>query len=114
MPGPIRRPPNRPPTMIITDAAVTLYERAKKLIASGKEDAPELRDISYQLGAELKMRPWATDVLDTLGYSKPPEWEPDGDDWWRSAGLRDQLEQVLRERRKARREPNGAPDQPPG
>src|SRR5262249_45916327 len=52
MPGPIRRPlahPVRAP--VITDAAVTLYERGKRLLKrpETEENESELRDVSYQL-----------------------------------------------------------------
>jgi hypothetical protein len=105
MPGPIRKPLAHPAhATMITPAAIELFARGKRIIASGKEEerASELNEICYQLEVELKMRPWMTAPLDTLGFSKPQEWE-DASDWWRSAGVCDELEAALKAKRKAER-----------
>jgi hypothetical protein len=117
MPGTRRTPIGRTSIPVISPEAVTLFERGKRLIARGDEDAPALRDISLQLAMELKLRPWMTCPLDTLRYSEPAEGmdtEREREDWYRSAGIRDQLEAALKARRRAEREARkkAAPDQP--
>jgi hypothetical protein len=105
---------------VISPEAITLFERAKRLIARGEWDAPALRHVSLRLAMELKLRPWMTCPLDTLRYSEPTEGMDtplEIEDWHRSAGIRDQLEAALKARRRAEREarekaagaaPNGA------
>jgi hypothetical protein len=93
---------------VISPDAITLFERGKRLIARGDYDAPALRDISYQLAVELKLKPWlCCPLVDCVGYSEPAEWmdsDREREDWFRSAAIRDQLEQALKARRKAERE----------
>jgi len=96
-----RTPIHRSPFPHITPTAVSLYERAKRLIARGNEDAPALRDISYELAVELKLKPWMVCPLDTLGFTAPSPWE--GDSWWQAAALADELEEALKARREAAR-----------
>ena len=105
----------------ITDASVTLYERARKLLRRPESAETEraLNDLSYQLGAELGLQPWATCPLETLGYSKP-SYE-DSEDWSRAAEIAEALTAALRARRKAARlarravpsEPTAPEQQPP-
>jgi hypothetical protein len=87
----------------ITDAAVTLFERAKKLLRrpESEQSERELLDISCELAVELHLKPWAICPLDTLGFTGPSPWE--GDSWWPAAALADELEAALRKRRKAAR-----------
>lgn len=86
----------------ITDAAVTLYARAKRLIRRGeKQHHYELLDISRQLALELKLRPWVVCPLDTIGFDGPSPWE--GESWWQSAAIADELEEALKARRRAER-----------
>jgi len=99
----------------ITAAAVTLYERGKRLIRRGEEQhRDELLGISRELAVELKLKPWWVCPLDTIGFDGPSQWE--GDSWWQSAAIADGLEEALRERRRAQRAArkaiNGASNQP--
>jgi hypothetical protein len=107
---------SREPT--ISPQAVELFARAKKLLRRrhSEQTENELSDISFALAVELKQLPWMTDVLDTLGFSKPPEWEDANDpDWHRSAAIAAELETVLRAKRDAEREARRAaqPSPPP-
>lgn len=113
MPGPIRKPLAHPArATMITPAAVELYARAKRLIQRGeKQHRDELVDISRQLAVELKLRPWQTCPLDTIGFAGPSPWE--GPSWWQSAALADELEVALRERRRAERARRKAAEPPP-
>jgi len=116
-----RIPIGRPPAPRITPRAVELYARAKRLLRRPEieENERELSEVSYQLSAELGMKPWQTDPIDCIGATEPPPWERGSEfaaeDWYRSAALRDELEQALRDRRRAQRQmrPNGGtPEQP--
>jgi hypothetical protein len=108
MPGTRRTPISRTPNPHITPEAIALYEKGKRFIARGKYDAPELSQISYELGRVLGVRPWqCCPLVDCVGYSEPADWmdtEREREDWFRSAEIRDQLETALRARRKAVRE----------
>jgi hypothetical protein len=116
MPGPIRRPLAHPAAnVIINDAAVVLFERGLRLIARG-DDGARLNELSYELAAALKLRPWHTCPFDTVGYSEPPDWMKslaEHDDWYRSAGIRNQLQLALKARRKARRQSKAVEGAPP-
>jgi hypothetical protein len=119
MPGPIRRPLAHPvANVIINDAAITLFERGLRCTTRGDE-GDALNRLSYELGSALKLRPWHFCPFDTVGYSAPPGWmksEAERADWFRSAGIRDQLQLALKARRKARRQSKaagGAPSAPP-
>jgi hypothetical protein len=115
-----RIPIGRPPAPRITPRAIELYAQAKRLLRRPETEENEraLSDVSYQLSAELGLEPWATDPLDCIGCTEPPQWERGSElateDWYRSAALRDELEQALRDRRRARRQarPNGSSPQP--
>lgn len=98
-----RTPIGRTPFPVISPAAVTLYERAKRLIRRGEEQHhDELITISRDLAIELKLKSWMVCPLDTLGFASPSPWE--GDSWWQSAAIADELEAALKARRKAERE----------
>jgi hypothetical protein len=103
-PVPTRRVPiHRPSQPTVTDAAVTLYARAKRLLRRPQTDAVhrELQAVSHELAVELKWKPWMVDVIDTIGFAGPSQWE--GESWWQAAAVADELEQALRARRKAAR-----------
>jgi hypothetical protein len=111
-----RRGGSKARAMQVTPKAIALYERGLRLLARGEDHA--LNTLSYELAAELGLRPWHTCPLDTVSYSAAPDWmrsQVERDDWHRSAGIRDQLEEALRDRRRAQREARpsgGTPDQP--
>jgi hypothetical protein len=97
----------------ITDVAVTLYERARKLARRPATEANEraLNDLSYQLGAELGLKPWMTCPLETLGYAKPAY--EDAEDWSHATEIAEALTAALRARRKACRAAETPPEPAP-
>jgi hypothetical protein len=99
MPGPIRRPlVHHAASVIITDEAVSIFERGLRL--RRKQDwSDAIARNGFELAAALRLKPWDDCPLD-----------PSGDD--QSRRLRAQLQSTLRERRKARRN-GGMSDQPP-
>ena len=84
----------------ITGAAVSLYERGKRLIARGDEDG--LRDVSFQLAIELKLKPRNECPLDCDEGTPPDYMDTDAEiaDYIRSRAIRLELEQALRARRR--------------
>jgi len=114
MPGPIRKPlQHRSNDAIITPEAIAVFERGKRCLARGDDDG--LSDASYQLALALRLKPWNECPFDTIGESEPPAWETSEfarTDWRRSKALADQLEQALRDKRKAEREARRAQPQP--
>jgi hypothetical protein len=95
-------PRSREPVITIT--AIELFAKAKRLLRQPQSDERDqlLSDLGYDIAAELKLKPWMPNVFDVVGYAKPEPWE-ESESWWQVADLADQLEQALRERRKAKR-----------
>jgi hypothetical protein len=100
-------------TQPITPAAVTLFERGKKLLLRPESVETEraLNDLSYQLGAELGLKPWMTCPLEALGYAKPAY--EDAEDWSHATEIAEALTAALRARRKARRAAETPPEPAP-
>ena len=90
--------------MIINDEAISIFAKGRRCIARGDDDG--LSAASYELAVALRLRPWCTCPFDCIGANEPLSWET-GEfaltDWRRSNALADQLEQALRERRRAAR-----------
>src|SRR5262245_32943012 len=105
MVGPIRKPLNHPTaTIIITQHAIDLFEQGLRYQRRGN-DIPA--DLGYEFVRELRLEPWAEDPFDTT-TDEPPDWYDNSrfalDDYQRSRALRLQLEQLVKDRRRARRE----------
>jgi hypothetical protein len=108
MPGTRRRPISRQAAPRITLAAVDLFERGVRLMRRRQTDEVynQLNKISCELARELQFRPWNDCPLLECGGESPPDWmtgELAIADWWRSKGIRRELEAALRERRRAER-----------
>jgi len=92
----------------VTGEAISLFERARQLQRRkwSEETERELSDLSFRLGAELKLAPYEEDPLD-CDTDEPPSWmrsENEITDYHRSRQIRLMLEQALRARRDAARE----------
>lgn len=105
MVGPIRKPLQHPTTtIVITERSLDLFEQGLRHQRRG-DDIPA--DLGYEFVRELRLAPWAEDPLD-CSSDEPPDWYSSDqfalDDYQRSRALRLQLEQLVKDRRRARRE----------
>jgi hypothetical protein len=124
MPGTRRTPIGRTPIPHVSPEAVTLFERGAKLMRRKPTEDIEraLSPVSFELGRVLGLKAWNDCPLVDCDCREPPPFLDTRDeieDWWRSRWIREQLQDALRERRKAEREarkPAGqapAPTPPP-
>lgn len=121
MPGTRRRPISRQAAPRITLAAVGLFERGVRLMRRRQTDEVynQLNKISCELARELQFRPWNDCPLLECGGESPPDWmtgELAIADWWRSKGIRRELEAAVRARReraRVQRRSGGSTSPPP-
>ena len=121
MPGTRRRPISRQAAPRITLAAVDLFERGVRLMRRRQTDEVynQLNKISCELARELQFRPWNDCPLLECGGESPPDWmtgELAIADWWRSKGIRRELEAAVRARReraRVQRRSGGSTSPPP-
>jgi len=121
MPGTRRRPISRQAAPRITLAAVDLFERGVRLMRRQQTDEVynQLNKISCELARELQFRPWNDCPLLECGGESPPDWmtgELAIADWWRSKGIRRELEAAVRARReraRVQRRSGGSTSPPP-
>jgi len=70
----------------------------------------QLNKISCELARELQFQPWNDCPLLECGGESPPDWmtgELAIADWWRSKGIRRELEAAVRAQRAARAQRRG-------
>ena len=115
-----RTPIHRSPQLVITNAALDIFEQVMRLKRKQKWSR-KIADLSYALDVELGKRPWYEDVLD-CDTDEPPDYmrtDAEIEGYRRSRAIRLKLENLLRDRRRAAREAKRAqkaaeppPDQP--
>jgi hypothetical protein len=87
---------------------IDLFERGAKLMRRRQTESiyNELNEISCQLARELQLKPWVPCPLLQCDDDQPPDYTT-GDlaiaNWWRSKGIRRELEAAVQARRECAR-----------
>src|SRR5262249_23412285 len=115
-----RTPIHRSPQLVITNAALDIFEQVMRLKRKQKGSG-KIAALSSALVVDLGKPPWYEDVLD-CDTDEPPDYmrtDAEIEGYRRSRAIRLKLENLLRDRRRAAREAKRAqkaaeppPDQP--